>query len=99
MTVDGTDLMVLPLSFASGPNRAVSYRSVDVGEGNAISCMPDNVTFELDNECTGLRSRATRTSDSRIAWKHDLTGPVEAIAFATPGTVTAEPISVIRKEV
>ncbi|MCW4460000.1 DUF2207 domain-containing protein [Microbacterium sp. MPKO10] len=97
--VDGADLMVLPLSFARGPHRTVSYRSIDVGDGNAISCMPDNMTFELNDECTRLQELATRTSESRIAWRDEPTGPVEAIAFAMPSTVTAEPISVIRKEV
>lgn len=99
VTVGGDDLMILPLTFAHGPDRAVSYRRVDVGEGNAPVCLMDNITFEPDADCSALTRRGGAVADSQLSWEHDVSGPVEAIAFAAPAAVTAPPSDVIRKEV
>lgn len=95
--VGGSDLMVLPLQFVTGPYRAVNYRRADVGEGNTIQCMYDNRTFLLDDTCAALDG-ATGEPGSTVSWAADLTSSVEAIAFATPEVVTVDPEPVTRRE-
>lgn len=95
--VGGTDLMVLPLQFVSGPNRAVNYRRADVGEGNTIQCMSNNITFKLDDTCAALEG-ASEDAESTVSWADDGTGSVDAIAFATPDVVTVDPEPVTRRE-
>lgn len=98
VSVDDQDLLVLPLMFPQGPEKAVAYRSVDVGTGNKIMCLATNVVFDPEPGCEGFKKSGLSSGDHRLSWIESPGGVADAIAFEAPDSVTSDPEPVEERE-
>lgn len=91
LNVEGHELFVLPLRFPSGSNEAPSIRTVSLEAGGPIRCLPDNMEFAPDAECTGMDKHRFAEDGTRLTWQQDMTSSIGAIGFAAPDFMQAEP--------
>jgi hypothetical protein len=84
---DGVRVLVLPLSFVSGPahGQSADLVRVRVRGASALQCPATNVNFADRRPCG--------TGD-RLTYHHGELNQVEAVVVADPAGVTAEPIPV-----
>lgn len=94
LNVEGHELFVLPLQFPSGSNEAPSIRTLSLEAGGPIRCLPDNMEFEPDADCSGLDKHRFAEGGTRLTWQEDMTSSIGAIGFAAPDTLQTEPIPV-----
>ena len=87
---DGVRVLVLPLSFASGPasRQPADVARVQVRGADALQCPATNINFA---------DRSTCGSGGRLAYHDGELDQVEAVAVVDPAGVTAEPIPVPEK--
>ncbi|AZT94176.1 hypothetical protein [Brevibacterium aurantiacum] len=98
LNVDGHELFVLPLRFPSGSNEAPSMRTVSLEAGGPIQCLPDHTEFDPDAECTGLDKHRFTDDGTRLTWSEETSPSIEAIGFAAPENMQAEPIDAPERE-
>ncbi|WP_231441939.1 hypothetical protein [Brevibacterium zhoupengii] len=98
LNVDGHELFVLPLRFPSGSNEAPSMRTVSLEAGGPIQCLPDNMDFDPDPECTGLDKHRFTDDGTRLTWSEEISSSIGAIGFAAPENMQAEPIDAPERE-
>lgn len=95
LDVEGHELFVLPLRFPAGSSEARSIRTVSLKAGGPILCLPDNVSFDPNAECSALDEHRFGLDRSSLTWLDEVTGSINAIGFAAPDGMHSEPIRVV----